>query len=209
MTEENYRILVVDDTPSIHEDFRKILLAESKSARQCLEDINKLLLGEKVAKPKPSTLPPFTIDSAFQSQEAIALVERSLKHKKPYAMAYVDVVMPPGDDGIATVKRIWELDPEIQTVICTAYAKYTSEDIMRILGTTDRLFILKKPFDSIESVQLAISLTKKWNLNHLLAEKMAEFKKLPSDSKAPPAMTQALSNLKQALAVLKNVHKEN
>ncbi len=91
------------------------------------------------------------------------MVNRALEEQKPYAVAFVDVVMPPGDDGIVTIKEIWRQDPYIQTVICTAYANYSWEDITKILGSSDRLFILKKPFDTIEILQLACCLSSKWS----------------------------------------------
>lgn len=164
MTPRNRQILVVDDNQTIHEDFRKIL-CPSNSAAAALDEADAILFGQ------PTTSAPnvtFQLDSALQGQEAFAMVQNNLRAGKRYAMAFVDVRMPPGWDGIDTVARIWELDPEIQIVICTAYSEYSWDDMLTKLGHTDKLLILKKPFDNIEVQQLAHALTEKW---HLLQER--------------------------------------
>jgi len=152
---QNQRILVIDDNQSIHEDFRKIL-SRPKAAGPELSAAEAALFGE----PLPAIeLPEFQLDFAFQGQEGLNLIERSLREGRPYAMAFVDVRMPPGWDGIETTAKIWKAYPDLQVVICTAYSDYSWEEMLKILGYSDRLIILKKPFDNIEVVQLAISLT--------------------------------------------------
>ena len=79
-------------------------------------------------------------------------------------MAFVDVRMPPGWDGVETTAKIWQKYPDLQVVICTAYSDYSWEEMLKKLGYSDRLVILKKPFDNIEVLQLAISMTEKWRL---------------------------------------------
>ena len=79
-------------------------------------------------------------------------------------MAFVDVRMPPGWDGVETTAQIWQKYPDLQVVICTAYSDYSWEEMLKKLGYSDRLVILKKPFDNIEVLQLAISMTEKWRL---------------------------------------------
>jgi signal transduction histidine kinase len=79
-------------------------------------------------------------------------------------MAFVDMRMPPGWDGLETIENLWYVDPDLEVVICTAYSDHPWEDVSRRIGNTDKLLILMKPFNSIEVVQLAHSLTKKWNL---------------------------------------------
>lgn len=161
----NHRILVVDDVSSIHQDFRKILTPENEQSFNQIHEM-KSLLNPSVGFEK-NNLPPFELQFASQSTEAIELVRKSLACNQPFAVAFVDVQMPPGEDGVETIARIWEIDREIQTVICTAFAKYTWEDIHLKFGDSDRLFVLKKPFDNIEIIQLACALSKKWNMQHL------------------------------------------
>src|SRR5436190_23959237 len=126
--ENNYRILVIDDLEEIHQDFRKILLSKEDKSERFLKEMNEKFFGKDLAK-EEIKLPPFEIDSAYQSKEGIALVDESIANHLPYAVSFVDVQMPPGDDGIQTIIQMWKLDPEIQIVICTAYAKYNWEDL--------------------------------------------------------------------------------
>jgi PAS domain S-box-containing protein len=79
-------------------------------------------------------------------------------------MAFVDVRMPPGWDGIETISHLWEADPDLQVVICTAYSDYDLDQIVAKLGLTDKFLVLKKPFDTIEVLQLANACSEKWRL---------------------------------------------
>ncbi|HEV2454613.1 MAG TPA: ATP-binding protein, partial [Verrucomicrobiae bacterium] len=157
----NHRILVIDDNQAIHEDFKKIF--NYKAASTSLDEDDAAMFGNESAKFK---LPEFEIDSAYQGREGLALIEKSLQEGRPYAMAFVDVRMPPGWDGVETTAQIWQKYPDLQVVICTAYSDYSWEDMLKKLAYSDRLVILKKPFDNIEVQQLAISMTEKWRLYH-------------------------------------------
>jgi len=101
-------------------------------------------------------------------------VQRAKDEGRPYAMAFVDMRMPPGWDGIETTLRIWELDPRVQIVICTAYSDHSWESIARRLGHSDRLLILKKPFDNIEVLQVASALTEKWRLAEIAKRRVQD-----------------------------------
>ena len=166
----NQRILLVDDNTSIHADFRKILCPEN-SRKAAVKKMGAVLFDK--AQPAANQT-SFELDSAFQGQEGLEMVKTALAEKQPYAMAFVDVRMPPGWDGVETIARIWEVDPEIQIVVCTAYSDYAWEEMRAKVGQPDSLLVLKKPFDNIEVQQLAHALTKKWLLNHQSALQMAE-----------------------------------
>ncbi len=115
-------------------------------------------------EPAHETQSLFQIDSACQGKEGLALVCRAKAIGQHYALAFVDVRMPPGWDGVETAEKIWEQDPDVQIVICTAYSDYSWDTMLEKLGRSDRLMILKKPFDNIEVLQLANALTEKWRL---------------------------------------------
>src|SRR5687767_2286007 len=115
-TFENRRILVVDDMPTIHADFRKILA--SAAADTALEEDEALLFGAPTRTPTAR----FELDAASQGAEAVDKVRAALLAERPYALAFVDMRMPPGWDGLETVERLWQEDPELQIVLCTAYA---------------------------------------------------------------------------------------
>ena len=128
--QKNNRILIVDDNATIHEDFIKILNGRSKSA-QNLADAGAFIFGDSPVETSPHD---FEVDSAYQGQEALELVRQSLVSDRPYAMAFVDVRMPPGWDGIETIAQIWKVYPDLQVVVCTAYSDYSWEEMIAKLG---------------------------------------------------------------------------
>ena len=177
----NHRLLVIDDNPAIHDDLRKVLFGEA-TPEAGLQDDEEFLFGTA-----PVTALNFEIDSAYQGQEGLEMVRLALSAGRPYALAFVDIRMPPGWDGVETISRLRGVDPRLQTVICTAYSDYSWSDIQRRLGHSDSLLILKKPFDNIEVIQLAHTLTRKWlasqqaearmaDLDHMVAQRTAELK---------------------------------
>ncbi len=175
---ENNRILIIDDNKSIHEDFNKILQPHKIS--QSLEQMNSLLVGKR----KLSLLPDFELDYALQGDEGVNMVHKALEQNKPYAVAFVDVQMPPGNDGVDAITKMWKIDLNIQTVICTAYSKYSWDDLQEKFGGSERLFVLKKPFDTIEVVQMAVALTRRWNINRLILKQLSMINTLPDDKKS-------------------------
>ena len=172
--EKNRRILIVDDNVSIHGDFRKILANRADSSALDLAEAE--ILGEPIATAAASATAVFDMDSAFQGQEAWTMVKAAVESGNRYAMAFVDMRMPPGWDGVETISKIWEVDPDIQIVICTAYSDYSWEEIIRKVGNVDRLLILKKPFDTVEVCQLACALTQKWQLAKQLHLKLNQLR---------------------------------
>src|SRR5450830_472164 len=137
----NRRILIIDDTPSIHEDFRKTLCPED--VEDHLQAAEQALFGDVISR----QVEHFELHSAFQGQEGLTKVEQALLQGQPYAMAFIDMRMPPGWDGLETIERLWQVDPKLQVALCTAYSDYSWEDIDERLELGDRLLILKKPFD--------------------------------------------------------------
>ncbi len=164
--EYNKRILIVDDNESIHNDFRKVLVHEINEDHADLDELEAELFGaeEKEAAVTESENVVYEVDSAFQGQEALKMVDKAEKEGKPYALIFMDVRMPPGWDGIETIGRIWVKHPYLEMVLCTAYSDYTWDDIVEKLGCTDKLLFLRKPFDSVAVQQMALSLIKKFNL---------------------------------------------
>lgn len=169
----NGRILIVDDNESIHSDFRNILCPDDFDQTE-VSQMEAVLFEETVQTRQQSG---FELDSAFQGSEGLEMVKKALAESRPYALAFVDVRMPPGWDGIETVGRLWQVDPDIQIVVCTAYADYSWEEMRAKVGQPDGLLVLKKPFDNIEVQQLAHALTKKWLLNLQARVQMAELAK--------------------------------
>ena len=158
--DRNDRILIVDDNEAIHEDFNKILAPDATSTGE-VDALAASLFGESRAT-GPQV--DFQLTHALQGQEAFDLARKAVNEGSSFALAFVDVRMPPGWNGIETVERIWECDHEIEIVLCTAYSDFSWEEISGRLTHPERLLILRKPFDPLEVRQLAYGLTSKWFL---------------------------------------------
>ncbi len=158
-SEKNRRILVIDDNEAIHADFRKILAAEGP--RPELNALRRAVLGREAAAPAQRC---YQLDFATQGAQGFEKVQAAVAAARPYALAFVDMRMPPGWDGLETIDHLWRVDPHLQIVICTAYSDYSWEDIVQRFGYNDRLLLLKKPFDNAEVSQAACALTEKWQL---------------------------------------------
>jgi Signal transduction histidine kinase regulating C4-dicarboxylate transport system len=163
---EQRRILIVDDNQSVFEAFQKILVSAAPDPR--LAAMEEALFGNPAAAPTAA----FLLTYAAQGMEAVEIVEAEKRAERSFAVAFVDVRMPPGIDGIETVQRLWAVDPDVEIVICSAYSDHSWADMARKLGRPDRWVILKKPFDNIEVLQLAHALTEKWMLRQQTREQV-------------------------------------
>ena len=160
------RILIVDDNPSIHDDFRKILQRDVRESA-ALEKAASALFGDvssQIDGPTQTLDERYDLDFAHHGKDGFEKVIAAREEDRPFAMAFVDVRMPPGWDGIETAAKIIDNDPDIQIVICTAFSDYSVDQMIIKIGWTDRLMILKKPYDCAEVRLFALSLTEKWQL---------------------------------------------
>ncbi|HED64297.1 MAG TPA: hybrid sensor histidine kinase/response regulator [Planctomycetes bacterium] len=168
----NRRILVLDDQESIREDFRKILCPAASGSDTGFGDAKNAFFGGE--DEDASSGIEFELTTASQGEEGVALLRSAVEAGAPFALAFVDVRMPPGIDGVQAIRELWNIDPDLQVVICTAYSDYSFDEIIDSLGHSDRLLILKKPFDPVEVRQLAGALTEKWNMSRAIQAKIAE-----------------------------------
>lgn len=155
------RLLLVDDNPAIHEDLLKVLCRSNKEQQALASEAADLFDDEE--KNNSYSL-DFEVDSAYQGEEAYVLVSQAVKEQRRYSLAFVDIRMPPGWDGIETIGHLWKVDPGLHVIVCTAFSDYSLDDIIEKIGLSDRMVILKKPFDNIEALQLANALSHKWRL---------------------------------------------
>lgn len=166
----NRCVLVVDDAASIHEDYRRALCAASVTTPG-LDQTAAALFG--TAEAPAQRQHAFTMDSAFQGKDAVEMVRRAMEQGRRYSVAFVDMRMPPGWDGVETVENLWKADPEIEVVICTAYSDHTWGEVTDRLRHTDRLLLLRKPFDPAEAWQMANALSQKWDLRRRIETQVA------------------------------------
>ena len=151
------RVLVIDDNESIHEDFRKVFASDSYEP----SDAALAFLGED-AKAEEET--SYEVGCASQGEIGLAMLTEAISAGKPFDMAFVDMRMPPGWDGVKTIQRLWEADPFLEVVICSAYSDYSWHGFVEELGLSDRYLIIRKPFDNSEVLQAAASLCQKRRL---------------------------------------------
>jgi diguanylate cyclase (GGDEF)-like protein len=150
-----HRLLMIDDNPRIHEDYRKILAGRDPDK---LSSAEAVLFGEPAAQQGPS----FDVDSAMQGRDGVERARRARDEGRPYSVAFVDMRMPPGWDGLETIEQLWKIDPEVQVVVCSAYTDYDWLELLARLGHSDKLIVIKKPFEPIEVLQSASALSRKW-----------------------------------------------
>jgi diguanylate cyclase len=150
-----HRLLMIDDNPRIHEDYRKILVGRDHGE---VSSAAAALFGAPTTQEGPS----FDVDSAMQGRDGVEHARRALDEGRPYSVAFVDMRMPPGWDGLETIEQLWKIDPEVQVVVCSAYTDYDWLELLARLGHSDKLIVIKKPFEPIEILQSASALSRKW-----------------------------------------------
>ncbi len=161
------RILVIDDTVEIHQVFRRLLSPRVRPV--ALAEHEAAIFGAT-----PASVPDtYELDFAQQGEAGLECVRRAQAEGRPYAMAFVDMRMPPGWDGMQTIEAIWRDQPDLEIVICTAHADYTDLDILNRLGSSNQALFLRKPFEAIEVKLLARALTKKWALRAQMTRRAA------------------------------------
>ena len=111
--EMTHRILVIDDNPSIHKDFQTILLEEEES--ETLNTLRNEVFGNKTTN--TTTKSVYELDFASQGKEGCEKIKLACSEDQPYKLAFVDMRMPPGWDGLKTIEHIWQIDPNVQVVI--------------------------------------------------------------------------------------------
>jgi PAS domain S-box-containing protein len=166
----SHRILVIDDNPDIQRAFNTVLLDEQSNTKS---DSRRACRAHK-STPKSK----YELDFVSQRKEGHKKIKQALSQNRPYKLAFVDMDMPPGRDGLETIEQIWKTDPDIQVVIYTAHFDYSWEEISQRLGKPKNLLILKKPFDRTEIAQLAATLTDKWTLAKQASMKMDELEQM-------------------------------
>ena len=172
----NRRILIIDDNAAIHSDFRKVLSAHAEHAAQAeLDEMEADIFGETAVA---AVRPNFEIDSAHQGQQGVAMAQQARLDGRPYSMAFVDMRMPPGWDGLKTIEHLWETDPDVQVVICSAHTDYDWTEVVERLGHSDKLLVLRKPAEPIEVLQCATALSRKWENDRLVRDQVGRLEEV-------------------------------
>ncbi|CAK8713795.1 histidine kinase [Candidatus Electrothrix laxa] len=186
MINGNNRILIIDDDHDIWKSYQLVLQPNKQDETSSMSQLNALLLAEQPSeKNLPSEeMPYFDLSYAPQGQDGYEMVKQAINDKQPFAIAFVDIRMPPGWDGMETATRIRKFDPDIEIVIVTAYSDRSREEIARVVGTLHKLLFFRKPFDPEELMQVAVSLCDKWNTGKREDEQRKELQTILDTSPA-------------------------
>ena len=161
----NYRVLVVDDQREIHQDFEEMLTpGVTGSSTDDLADAFASEVDE-------SFLPKFELLHARSGAEAYEQIKTTIETDNPIAVAYIDIRMPPGMDGIETTRRIRAIDENIEIVLMTAYTDKSLGEIVREMDLLHKLLYIRKPFAREEIQQITLALAEKWNVETELGDK--------------------------------------
>lgn len=151
----NCRVLLVDDDERMHVLFRRILKTPSL----------RLPPGDGIQSQSDAA---FDVQTASQGMEAYEMVEAANAIGKPFALAFMDMEMPPGWDGIDTIARIRQIDRRIETAICTGHWDERRQARLDAIDGGIGVPIVAKPFQNSEIHQLASRLITRWNRMHPL-----------------------------------------
>ena len=160
----NNRVLIVDDQPEIHDDFTEMLC--SGIAITPDDELTAAFVREQ----EGNYLPEFELLHANNGEEACEIIRGGRESNSPIAVAYIDIRMPPGIDGIETVRRVREFDRDIEIVIMTAYTDRSLPEIVSDMELLHKLLYIRKPFTHEEIQQITLSLVGKWNVEQELVE---------------------------------------
>jgi diguanylate cyclase len=197
------RVLIADDEAEVRDAYRQILSESDMSSETAVfHNLRERLFSKNAPGQLAKTLS--TSDTTFApvfcegAEAAVAAVRDALSMDDPFAVAFLDMRMPPGPDGVWAAARIRELDPAIEIVVCTAYSDVDPRDIGGMVPPEEKLSYLQKPFHPHEIRQMTISLASKWRSEHRIV-KLAYFDALTG----LPNREQSRNRLNSALAAAK------
>jgi signal transduction histidine kinase len=159
---DNLRVLVADDEPATLNIYRQVL---SKPADGRSSPVAEMVeLGDRLfgKGEKNSANSSFELVTCHQAVEAVDQVRASLEAEQPFALAFLDIRMPPGPDGVWAAEQIRSLDPHTEIVMVTGYSDINPKDITERVPPAQNLLYFQKPFHPYEIVQCASTLGAKW-----------------------------------------------
>ena len=157
----NTRVLIVDDQAEIHSDFQEILSKPDNPIAS--DDLADVFLPVDLAN-SAAYFPTFELTHASSGTEAYQIVKAAKAAGRPFAVAYIDIRMPPGMDGIETIRRIREFEKNLEIVIMTAYTDKPLHEIVMNMELLHKLLYIRKPVAREEIQQITFSLVEKWNV---------------------------------------------
>jgi PAS domain S-box-containing protein len=162
------RILIADDEPMIREEYRCVLGGDTTDAgtdHTAMLDLEAELFGSARGNNNQAR---YDLCLCEQGDEAVEAVEQAVGEGRPFAVAFLDVRMPPGIDGVTAAERMRKIDPQMNIVFVTGYSDVAPEDIAKRVERPETLLFCQKPLHASELRQLAYALSSKWLLDREL-----------------------------------------
>nr|WP_299908874.1 EAL domain-containing protein [Sphingomonas bacterium] len=153
----------------MHDSYRRSFAPVVSAAGGALDAMAAELFGDDDVPAASDAAMDFELTHAMQGLDGVAAIEAAIRDGNPYAVAFIDVRMPPGIDGKETAIRIRALDPEINLVIVTGYSDFSPIEISKAAGPADKIFYIAKPFEVAEVTQTATALAHRWQVDRELA----------------------------------------
>lgn len=185
------RILIVDDEPGMHESYRQCFRRAGGEQSAALDAMAAELFGDEHPVDAPIS---FDTEHCMQGAEGVEAVAAGLARGERFAVAFIDIRMPPGIDGKETAKCIRALDPDINLVIVTGFSDFSPLEISRAAGPADKIFYIAKPFQAEEVVQTATALAQRWHADRALAAAMALLEEQKAELAANESKATHLAN---------------
>lgn len=160
MQNKHFRILVADDDDAILDLYQRILCPNLSIEHE--QEPEESQPDSKIR------IPEFEVACCTQGDEAVALVQKALGERKPYAVVFLDLNMPPGPDGEWAAEQILTLDPNTNIVLVTGYFSTSQGHAQGSSDSSDRILYLQKPFHRQEIMQFAVALSTKWQAEQQL-----------------------------------------
>ena len=162
MDNRNTRVLIVDDQESIYIDFREMLGVKERERRS--DELANSFFSAGRDNKRINDVPSYELSYASSGNEAYEMIKLAKESNCPYAVAYIDIRMPPGIDGIETIRRVREFEKNLEIVIMTAYSDKPMSDIVNNMELLHKLLYIRKPVAHEEIQQITRALVEKWNL---------------------------------------------
>lgn len=199
------RILVVDDEKAVLDSYQEILGIQKKhfGSELKLEKLAATLFGEPPEEPQRVR---FDLAQCRQGEKAVETVKKAIDEERPFAVAFIDVRLPPGPDGVWAAEHIRAVDPNLEIVIVTAYSDVDPSEIAGRVPPSDKLLYVQKPFHPQEIRHFASALSAKWKAERLLRNTNVELEQRVRDRTV--ALKKANEQLKKEIAQRKKAHGE-
>ncbi len=148
------KLLIIDDEKGIYDSLVKILSSKKSSSSG-----NDLFEEETESASELN----FEFYHADQGEKGVSIFKEHEENGNPFDLVICDVRMPPGIDGKETLKRISQIDNDVQAIVCSAFSDHSIDEIEREMEGDTKLSLLEKPFrveDVKEIVKIKVELIK-------------------------------------------------